>query len=332
MLDDDPADPAADHELEMLPITRSPKMKDSLQQARRFAKSSATLLLSGESGTGKELIANLVHQHSPRARRPYVRINCAALAETLVESELFGHERGAFTGAVEARQGRLAAAAGGTILLDEISEIPLRLQAKLLRVLEESEYQIVGSNATMRVDARVIATTNRCLVQETAAGRFREDLFHRLCVLELHIPPLRERREDVAVLANYFARRFAHEGEPAIQRISPEALVRMCDYDWPGNVRQLRNVIHRACILADAGTIGAADLDLKQVERGGPALDHAKATRLDDVERQMILAALRKSGGKKIDAAQQLGVNPRTLTNKLKRYHAAGYAVEEFLS
>jgi len=332
MLDNNQAEPSSNRQPSVVPVTRSKKMERLIERAMRFARSTATLLLTGESGTGKELVANLIHQHSPRADQPYIRINCAALAETLLESELFGHERGAFTGAFEARQGRLAAAADGTILLDEISEIPPRLQAKLLRVLEEKEFQIVGSNVTNRVDARVIATTNRCLARETAEGRFREDLFHRLCVLELHIPPLRERPEDVAVLAEFFVRRFAQEGEPAVRGISSEAVAMLCDYPWPGNVRQLRNVIHRACVVAESGTIGIGDLELKPPHSSDPSLDHLAHMRLEDLEREVIFAALRQTQGKKTVAARQLGVNPKTLTNKLKRYRDLGYSVGEFFS
>ena len=230
----------------------------------------------------------------------------------------------------EARQGRLAAAASGTILLDEISEIPVRLQAKLLRVLEENEYQTVGSNVTQRVEARIIATSNRCLTKATAEGRFREDLFHRLCVLELHIPPLRERTEDISLLAHFFAQRFGHEGEPAIEGISQDAIAALSDYEWPGNVRQLRNVIHRACIVAESGTIGVDDLELKPPSQNPPTVDHLTSMRLDEVERHLVLAALRQANGNKTVAARQLGINPKTLTNKLKRYRELGYPVSEF--
>ena len=332
MVDANPLRPAAHDQARVKPIAESKQMEQLLERASQFANSTATVLLTGESGTGKELIAHLIHQQSSRAGQPYVRINCAALAETLVESELFGHERGAFTGAVAARQGRLAAAATGTLLLDEISEIPPHLQAKLLRVLEEREFQTVGGNVINRLDARVIATSNRCLATETAAGRFREDLYYRLAVLELNVPPLRDRPDDIVALAHHFLQRFASEGTPPPQVISPSAIAALRDHWWPGNVRQLRNVIHRACVVAKSGTIQREDLEIKQANRQQQDFDHLANMRLEDLERHVILATLRLADGKKTVAAEKLGVNPRTLTNKLKRYRDLGHAVGEFLS
>jgi transcriptional regulator with PAS, ATPase and Fis domain len=298
---------------------RSPVMLDILEQTHRYAKSSATVLLTGESGTGKELIAKIIQANSPRMNRPFARVNCAALSEGLVESELFGHERGAFTGASETRVGRFEWADGGTILLDEITEIPISLQAKLLRVLEEEEYQRVGGNETHHVDVRIIATTNRSLAQEVAAGRFRTDLYYRLNVLELRLPPLRDRPDDIPGLAALFLDRFRDEATVPITHIAQETLEILSVYEWPGNIRQLRNVIQRACVLNRTGVIRPEDLPpLGKSNRivPEPYVDMSLA----DVERHVIISNLQKFNGNKTAAAKQLGVTSRTLSNKIKRY------------
>lgn len=300
-------------------VVSSPSMKTVVADAKRFAKSSATILITGESGTGKEVVARIVHDHSPRARRNYVRVNCAALSSSLIESELFGHERGAFTGAVDRRVGRFEWADGGTLLLDEISEIALDLQAKLLRVLEEDEFERVGGNQTYRSDVRVIATSNRSLEHEVADGNFRADLFYRLNVLHIHIPPLRLRRDDIPELVLNFVDQFvAKEGVP-IASIAPETMEILRAYDWPGNVRQLRNVIYRSCLVAQTRTIRPADLpDLAPVEF--PIPESFAGMRLDDIERQVIVSSLKTFNGNKTAAAKQLGVTSRTLANKMKLY------------
>ena len=300
-------------------VFQSKIMHDLVTQAQQFAQSNATVLLNGESGTGKELFAKLVHESSPRCQQRFVRVNCAALSENLLESELFGHERGAFTGAQERRIGRFEWAHGGTILLDEVSEIPVQLQAKLLRVLEENELQRVGSNLDQQIDVRVIATSNRDLAREVAEGNFREDLFHRLNVLQLSLPSLRRRPEDIALLAKQFLRQFADESSHGLRSISPNAIKQLETYSWPGNVRQLRNAIHRACVLAQGKTIFPENLHLAEERTANiPAWLLEKS--LDEVEKMVILANLERFKGNKTAAASHLGVSARTLSNKMKLY------------
>jgi transcriptional regulator with PAS, ATPase and Fis domain len=308
-----------------IPVVRSPAMKRVVERATRFAASSATVLLTGESGTGKEQIANLIHHRSPRAERPYVRVNCAALPASLMDSELFGFERGAFTGAHQGRVGRLAAAEDGTILLDEVSEIPLNLQAKLLRVLEENEYHRIGSNAMEVVQARVVAATNRSLDAAVNGGEFREDLFYRLNVLRLDIPPLRARREDVIPLVEYFLHRYCKEASPPISAIHAEAIQLLQNYHWPGNVRQLRNVIHRACVICENGVITTDHLLPLATTEQSPRVE-TRSLQLEEIERNAIVACLRRQNNNKAAAARELGISARTLTNKLKKYRHLGYA------
>jgi DNA-binding NtrC family response regulator len=290
-----------------------------VQQAGRIAASKAAVLIEGESGTGKELIARLIHFSSPRRTRPFVRVNCAALSENLVESEMFGHERGAYTGAGETRIGRFELASGGTILLDEISEMSVKLQAKLLRVLEEEEFERVGGMQTLKTDIRVIATTNRDLRQEIQAGRFRRDLYYRINIVQLHLPPLRLRRHSIPGLAVHFIRQFRHESASQVRGISAAALQALRTYDWPGNVRQLRNIIHRACIMASGEQIQISDLP--PLEDCSQA-DSIRGKTLEEIERQAILATLQEVGGNKTAAARRLGVTARTLLNKLTKYRS----------
>ncbi|TVS17405.1 MAG: sigma-54-dependent Fis family transcriptional regulator [Planctomycetaceae bacterium] len=300
-------------------VFRSEAMRSIVDQAERFARSSATVLLSGESGTGKELVARLIHENSPRAHQRYVRVNCAALPETLTESELFGHDRGAFTGAMMERVGRFEWADKGTLLLDEISEVSLGTQAKLLRVLEEQELQRIGDNATRTVDVRVIATTNRDLAKEAQHGGFREDLYYRLNVLQIELPPLRDRPEDIPILVRWFLTAFSHESEGRVRDVSPSALHALTKYAWPGNVRQLRNVIHRACILARSQAIQPGDLpELSAAEPRVP--DEFHDLSLAEIERRVILSCLSRHGGNKSAVARQLGITPRSIANKLKAY------------
>ncbi len=301
------------------PVARSETMLQTLERAKRYAASSATVLLEGESGTGKELIARLIHNESPRSKQPYIRVNCAALSESLIESEMFGHERGAFTGAIESRPGKFEWAEGGTLLLDEISEIPVHIQAKLLRALEEGEFQRVGGNKTYHTNVRMVVTTNRSLEREVEAERFRGDLFYRLNILRLRLPSLRERKEDIPALVNYFVRRLQHEAPVTIRGIDPETMESLIRYDWPGNVRELRNVIHRACVLNTTGIIGSVDLpSLASSRTEGP--DSFENLRLDEIEKHYILSALRRFNNNKTAAAKHLGLTARTLLNKTKRY------------
>lgn len=302
-------------------VYQSQYMHGLLEQARRFAATSATVLLLGESGTGKELMARYVHDHSPRSSQPCVTVNCAAFQESLIESELFGHENGAFTGAIRQREGCIEAAQGGTLFLDEIGELPMSVQAKLLRVLEEHEFSRVGSHVVRRVHARILAATNRDLTQDVAEGRFREDLYHRLDVLSLRIAPLREHPQDIPALATHFLTRLASEGETTVTGISATAMKQLKDFHWPGNVRQLRNAIHRACVTADQEHIQSFELrDAPQHQLKICIPPDLEVLPLRDIERHVILARLERFDGNKTEAAAALGVTPRTLRNKMAEY------------
>jgi len=297
-----------------------------LNRVKKVAPTRAAVMIQGESGTGKELIANAIHYNSPRADKPFVRVNCAALSESLLESELFGHEKGAFTGAVERRQGRFELANGGTLLLDEISEISPQLQAKLLRVLEAEEFERVGGTKTLHVDVRIVSTTNRDITQEIKAGNFREDLYFRLNVVPVKVPPLRERLDDVARLVEHFMQHFVDEMGIEGMTIDGDAMTLLQDHSWPGNVRELRNVVHRAMVLASGTEILSEhiepDLDVApdhSVE-GDPGLTPGRS--LDECERELILKTLEETHGNKTAAAKILQVTPRTLRNKLQRYAA----------
>lgn len=302
-------------------VYQSQYMHGLLEQARRFAVTNATILLLGESGTGKELMARYVHEHSQRTSQPCVTVNCAAFQENLIESELFGHENGAFTGAVRQREGCIEAAQGGTLFLDEIGELPLSVQAKLLRVLEENEYSRVGSHVARRVHARIIAATNRDLAQDVADGRFREDLYHRLDVLTLRIAPLREHPQDIPALATHFASKLAAAGETQVNGISGSAMKQLKGFHWPGNIRQLRNTIHRASVICEDEYIESFDLQ----EAPGHKLSvcippDLEILPLREIERHVILARLQRFDGNKTEAAAALGVTPRTLRNKMAEY------------
>ena len=282
-------------------IAVSAAMREVIAQVERVAASKAAVLIEGETGTGKELVAHLLHRASPRAHRPFLRINCAALSESLVESELFGHEKGAFTGAEETRAGRFELAHGGTLLLDEVSETAVKLQAKLLRVLEEEEFERVGSGRTLKVDVRVIATTNRNLEEEIVHGSFRRDLYYRLSVVTLRVPPLRDRRNDIPTLASHFFARYRQETQASLQGLAPQTVQVLTAYDWPGNVRQLRNVIQHACLLANGPLIQPADLP--PLPESSPLFPEFQSGTLDDIERQVILTTLREVRGNKTAAA-----------------------------
>jgi DNA-binding NtrC family response regulator len=306
-------------------VFQSQPMLQVIEQARKYARSCGTVLITGESGTGKELLARFVHEHSARLDLPYVRVNCAALSEGLIESELFGHERGAFTGADAVRCGRLEAAEGGTLFLDEVGEVSRRAQAKLLRVLEEEEYERVGSNETRRFDARIVASTNRDLGRSVKNRRFRADLYYRLNVLRLHVPPLRDRREDIPPLVQHFVGRFGGDAALAVRGVTPQSMRRLCDHDWPGNIRELRNLIQRACVLAETSLLEIDDIPRlpEHSQQDATARDFSSLP-LAEIERQVILTRLERCNGNKTVAAAGLGVTSRTLRNKLQRYRRIG--------
>jgi two-component system response regulator FlrC len=314
-------------------VAEDPRTRGLAALARRVAASDVTVLLTGESGTGKEVFARYIHRHSPRTERPFVAINCAAIPEQMLEAVLFGHEKGAFTGAQSAHAGKFEQAQGGTLLLDEISEMPQALQAKLLRVLQEREVERLGSTRTIALDVRVLATTNRDLRAEVTSGRFREDLFYRLNVMPIALPPLRERTGDIPALARRALARFAPAQGQALA-LSPDAERALSAYRWPGNVRELENVVQRAAILAGGSTIEASDLRFES-EDGvaapvAPAASPASAalqSDLRDRERELIMEALRAAGGSRQLAAERLGISPRTLRYKLAQLRAAGMEV-----
>jgi len=297
-------------------------MDKTLAKARRFARSSGTVLITGESGTGKELLAQYLHEQSARSGRSCVRVNCAAFHDGLAESELFGHEQGAFSGALRRHDGFLHAAGDGTLFLDEIGELSLPTQAKLLRVLEEGEYVRVGSTDVQRVQARIIAATNRDLLKEVAEKRFREDLYHRLDVLSIRLAPLRERPDDIPILARHFIKQFGSENETRVTDIADEVVGQLNSFHWPGNVRQLRNLIHRACVEAETSMIRQIDFgNIKSSSDSNNNLPPEFLTMpLDEIERAVILSRIRRFQGNKAEAAAELGVTPRTLRNKIARW------------
>ena len=349
----------AEHD-DTLQIGRSPAMTRLRQMIDRVAPTDATVLITGESGTGKEMIAREFFRRSARRGQPFIKVNCAAVSPSLIESEFFGHERGAFTGATERREGRFELANNGTLLLDEVSEIPPSLQAKLLRVLQEREFERVGGSRTIKVDVRIIATSNRDLLSNVTQGEFRQDLFYRLNVFPVPVPPLRERVEDIPPLADHFLRRFVRKHGVKVTGFSDLARAALLSYRWPGNVRELQNTVERAVILSEAGRpVGSAALGLS-VDFSAPSEESAKVSwdlvpetaepftpsgsqnmgeassapivisasgnvlRLDALEKQAIQSALRHTGGNRKEAAAALGISIRTLRNKLQEYRADG--------
>lgn len=302
-------------------IGESKPMLDVISLVRRVASSEATVLIRGESGTGKELIAKAIHFASPRASGPLVKVNCAALPETLLESELFGHEKGAFTGALTTRQGRFELADGGTLFLDEIGDLPLHLQAKLLRVLQEREFERVGSSRPVHVNVRILAASHRPLEALIKAGQLREDLYYRLNVVTISLPPLRERRPDLSLLIDHFLRLFAEKNNKTIRGLTHEARDILMRYDYPGNVRELENLIERAVVLTRDDVIGSSDLPLTVQE---PDVEDEKGTNLtvtvEAVERRMIREALARSDGVQTHAAELLEISERALRYKLIKY------------
>ena len=307
-------------------LGRSAPIRAMQEIIATVAPTEATVLITGESGTGKELVARALHCASARAEKPLVTVNCAALAENLLESELFGHEKGSFTGADRRREGRFAQANGGTLFLDEIGEMPLTLQSKLLRALQQGEVQRVGADAAITVDVRIIAATNRDLREEVAQKRFREDLYFRLNVICIEVPPLRDRAEDIPVLAAHFLERFASRNRKNVRGFSPQALACMLRYAWPGNVRELENAVERAVILCNGDLITERELPLvvtgpAPVDERQPEADASLAgLPLDTVERRAIEETLRQTGDNKSEAARQLGITRATLHNKLRKY------------
>jgi DNA-binding NtrC family response regulator len=297
------------------------------------APTRANVLIVGESGTGKEVVANSLHENSPRRDRRFLPINCAAIPAEILESEMFGHERGSFTGATGRKVGKFELADGGTLFLDEIGELPLDMQAKLLRVIEQREFMRVGGTETIRVDIRLVVATNQDLAVAVEEGRFRSDLYYRLKVVTLQIPPLRERREDIPVLANHFLREFAAENARTGLRFSPEAMRALVGARWEGNVRELRNLVESLVVLTPNDEIRVEDLppEYARAAQGGEGSrtpgsgDDAPGLRMEDVERRAILAALEQTGGNRTQAAELLGIGLRTLQRKLKEYRLAGW-------
>jgi Nif-specific regulatory protein len=296
-----------------------------LDVVRKVAKSNTTVLIRGETGTGKELIAGAVHHNSLRASRNFVRVNCAALQENLLESELFGHEKGAFTGADKQRIGRFEQADGGTLFLDEVGDMSPNTQAKILRVLQEHEFERLGGTRTLRVDVRIIAATNRNLASMVAAGHFREDLFYRLNVVSVETPALRDRKEDIPALANFFIRRFTGELKKKIDGLQADALKLLMRYNWPGNIRELENAVERAILLADGAMITCDDLHLGELSTTSSASGELPAVKipptgipLEEIERQALIEALKMSNWVQKDAAELLAISPRVMNYKIK--------------
>jgi DNA-binding NtrC family response regulator len=358
LLSDDPDD------TEGVLIGRSAAMLRLRQLIERVAPTDATVLVTGESGTGKEMISREFYRRSPRRGQPFIKVNCAAVSQSLIESEFFGHERGAFTGATERREGRFELANNGTLLLDEVSEIPPSLQAKLLRVLQEREFERVGGSRTIKVNVRIIATSNRDLLSHVEKGDFRQDLYYRLNVFPVHVPPLRDRAEDIPLLADHFLRRFTRKHGVKATGFSDSARTAMMAYRWPGNVRELQNTIERAVILSESGrpvnaaalglpvdasmaaAHGTAIWDEPSVDQGAPEMPPADAVvsasadtggltdsaghvlKLDELEKNAIRVALKQTGGNRTQAAAALGISIRTLRNKLQEYREAGDPID----
>ena len=306
-------------------IGESPRMREIFELLSLAAPTDATVLLLGETGTGKELIARAIHRNSQRRDGAFVVVNCAAIPENLLESDLFGHEKGAFTGAANRKIGRFALAHGGTIFLDEIGELPISIQAKILRVLQFKEFEPLGSHRTQKVDVRIIAATNRCLSDEVREGRFREDLFYRLNVVTLTLPPLRQRQEDIPILAYYFFENYTRKNARTIQKIDPAVLNLLRAYNWPGNIRELENVMERAVIFCTGKTLTAENLpdvlQAKQTQLESTEERNHHEPSLMELERELIFRTLEKVGNNRQQAAQVLGISKDELDFKLQAYH-----------
>ena len=312
-------------------IGRSPRMLEIFRLIEQVAPSQASVLITGESGTGKELIAQALHQRSPRREAPFVKVSCAALPETLLESELFGHERGAFTGAVARRPGRFEIAAGGTIFLDEIGDLTPGMQVKLLRFLQERQFERIGGNQTLTVDVRVIAATHRDLAALVKLGTFRDDLYYRLQVIEIPLPPLRERAHDIPLLVDFFIRKFAADNGKEVKDVTNETLAALMACPWPGNVRELEHAIERAVVLARGSRLGLDLFPSLPVTRGAQSPDRRPSVPgapLEEIEKEAILLTLAAVGGSTSRAAAILRISPRTIQYKVKQYRAAGSTME----
>jgi two-component system, NtrC family, response regulator HydG len=302
------------------PIFQSPSMKNVVRTIERVAPSDVSILITGESGTGKEVIADLIHSLSPRSKGPNIKVNCAALPRELIESELFGSVKGAFTGAQTDREGLFRQAEGGTLMLDELSEMPIDTQSKLLRVLQEKEVRPVGGKTSYKIDCRVIAATNRVPQEAIKEGKMREDLFYRISAISVHLPPLRDRREDIIPLATAFLKRFAAQANRVLTGYSPSAAEMLRRYDWPGNVRQLQNEVQRAVLMAENKVIDEADLAITVEKAPEEAAAANNLTLMEAMERNTIVQMLKETRGNKLETAKRLGIGRQTLYNKIKTY------------
>jgi DNA-binding NtrC family response regulator len=303
------------------PIFQCSQMKAVMRTVERIAPSDVSVLITGDSGTGKEVIADLIHTLSPRNKGPFIKINCAALPRELIESELFGSVKGAFTGSQGDREGLFRQAEGGTLLLDELSEMPVDTQSKLLRVLQEKEVRPVGGRTTYKTDCRILASTNRRVEDAIKEGKLREDLYYRISAISVHLPPLRDRREDILPLARAFLKRFASQADRPMTDFTPAAAERMRNYDWPGNVRQLQNEVQRAVLMSEGKTIDVQDLSI--IDTKATELDDQNLTLMEAMERNKIVEVLRETNGNKLETARRLGIGRQTLYNKIKAYAIA---------
>jgi Nif-specific regulatory protein len=310
----------AEIELEHNMVGAGPGMRKVFEFIRRVAPTESTVLVQGESGTGKELVAHAIHRNSPRADRPFVAINCAAIAETLLENELFGHEKGAFTGASSQKKGKVEVAEGGTLFLDEIGELAAGLQAKLLRVLQEREFERLGGTRPIKLDIRLIAATNRSLLDAVKAGTFRNDLYYRLNVVTLTMPALRERREDIPLLANYFVAKASRKCNTRIKPLAPETVICLTNYDWPGNVRELENALERALVLGSTDSILPDDLPegILEAAPAAPASTDRYHSTIKEAKKQLVVQALQQANGDYIEAAKTLGMHPNSLLRLIR--------------
>jgi DNA-binding NtrC family response regulator len=302
------------------PIFRSSVMQEVVRTVERVAPSEVPILITGESGSGKEVIADLIHALSPRNKAKIIKINCAALPRELIESELFGSVKGAFTGAHTDREGLFRQAEGGTLFLDEISEMPIDTQSKLLRVLQDQEVRPVGGKVTYKTNCRLVAATNRKPEEAIKDGKLREDLFYRISAISVYLPPLRERREDIMPLANAFLKKFASQANRPIKGYTPSAIERLTAFDWPGNVRQLQNEVQRAVLLSEGEEVDATDLSISKARTIGDEAQDTNFTLLEGVERNAIVQMLKETGGNKLETAKRLGIGRQTLYNKIKAY------------
>jgi len=302
------------------PVFRSQALQDVVRTVERVAPSDVSILITGESGAGKEVIADLIHSMSPRSKARIIKINCAALPRELIESELFGSVKGAFTGAHSDREGLFRQAEGGTLFLDEISEMPIDTQSKLLRVLQDQEVRPVGGKVSYKTNCRIVAATNRKTDEAIRDGKLREDLFYRISAISVHLPPIRERREDIMPLANAFLKKFSSQANRPIKGFTASAVERLTNFDWPGNVRQLQNEVQRAVLLSEGEEVDATDLSISKVRTNPDEPQDTNFTLLEGVERNAIIQMLKETGGNKLETAKRLGIGRQTLYNKIKAY------------